>query len=270
MLNTINSTKTITRLLLLISTLFTGCSSYEKFKKQADDFEIPSMTYKVDANKVWSAVVSEVGNLMKRSSGDIDHQSQDAGVIKTKWIDNTAEMNFSDSFGSDDKIKSAKYQLVVTVSAIGKGIAESSKVTIYKRQLIENDMFQGWKEIDNDYILEKTLLYRIKRVLDMDLALEKLQKETESKKINEFKAESKQFQQQHSPAEIVPDINKENDEDSSDSTDNTDNQNKSISEPTSQSTSNSQSNSDSSPTSNPTSSPTPAINSSSSEPPEDI
>ena len=168
--------------LIFISLIFIqSCSSYEKFKRQGDDFQIPTEILNTSKEKVWASVVAVLRKF------EIEQQNQDAGVIKTKWMDNTLDLNFTDSFGSNDKIKSAKFKLIVSVENIGTKKNKASKITIYKRQLVENDTFQGWREVENDYILEKTLLYRIKRVIGIDAQIEGLQKKVEKNKIEEFK-----------------------------------------------------------------------------------
>lgn len=188
---------TLTYLGLILSIL-TSCSSYDKFKREADDFEIPSIIVNADLNRTWAAVVST----MKRF--EIEQQNMDSGVIKTKWIDNTVALNFSDSFGTTDKIKAARFKMLINVasSSTSKKNAQT-KITIFKRQLVENDVFQGWKEIETDHITEKTLLYRIQRLVAMDETIEKLQLEKESRMIKSFENQTSE------PDQLVPDMEKE-------------------------------------------------------------
>ena len=117
---------------------------------------------------------------------DIETQNQDAGILKTKWTDNTIEMNFQDSFGSSDRIKSAKFKLAVAVNKGGTEKRPQTKVFIIKKQMVEQDLFQGWKESDNDYILEKILLYRIQRVINIDRILSSKQKQIDAKNSAKF------------------------------------------------------------------------------------
>jgi hypothetical protein len=67
-----------------------------------------------------------------------------------------------------------------------KGSGEVTRVTIYKRQLIEQDFLQGWKESQTDSILEKSILYRIERSLFIDKKL----KEIEEQKNREVEKEA--------------------------------------------------------------------------------
>ncbi len=165
-------------LLLLLS--LASCASYEKFKQITQDIEIPSKIYKADYNQTWQAVIQ----VMKRY--DIAQQNQEAGYIKTRWIDNTLQVNFADSFGSNDAVKAAKFKLVVNVVKAYRGKYEVAKVSVYKRQLIEQDFLQGWKEIRSDAILEKTILYRLDRIITIDNKLRAIDKAKEKEQLESF------------------------------------------------------------------------------------
>lgn len=164
----------------LISTLLviTSCASYKQFQYIAEEFEIPSQVFKTEYSQTWQGVLQ----VMKKY--DLEMQSQEAGVIKTRWIDNTLELNFADSFGSSDAVKSSKFKLVINVVKGFRGGREVSKVTVFRRQMIEQDFLQGWKVIPSDGILEKAILYRVNRVLSIDQKLKKI----EEKKANEAEA----------------------------------------------------------------------------------
>jgi hypothetical protein len=167
--------------LLIVSFLiFSGCASYEKFRQITEELEIPSKVYKADYNQTWQAVI----NVMKKF--DIAQQNQEAGFIKTRWIDNTLEVNFADSFGSSDAVKAAKFKLVVNVVKGFRSSKEVTKVTIYKRQLVENDFLQGWKEVSPDGITEKTLLYRIGRIIATDNKLKEIDSAREKELIEKL------------------------------------------------------------------------------------
>ena len=166
---------------LLITCLlfFGGCASYEKFRQVTEELEIPSKIFRADYNQTWQAVIS----VMRKF--DIAQQNQEAGFIKTRWMDNTLEVNFADSFGSSDAVKAAKYKLVVNVVKGFRNGREVSKVTIYKRQLVEQDFLQGWKESSTDGIAEKTLLYRIERLISIDNKLREIDKAREKEQLEQ-------------------------------------------------------------------------------------
>ncbi len=164
---------------LLITSLLIlgGCASYEKFRQVTEELEIPSKVYKADYNQTWQAVIQ----VMRKF--DIAQQNQEAGFVKTRWIDNTLEVNFTDSFGSSDAVKAAKFKLVVNVVKGFRSSKEVTKVTLYKRQLVEQDFLQGWKESPTDGILEKTLLYRIERLIAIDNKLKEIDKAREKEQL---------------------------------------------------------------------------------------
>lgn len=146
-----------------------GCSSYENFKAVTEDLEIPTQVYRADYSKVWQEVM-KITNKYPR-----EVYNQEAGVIKTRWIDNTLELNFADSFGSNDSVKSAEFKLIINVVKGYRGNKEVSKVTVFKRQRIEQDFLQGWKIIRTDGILEKSILYRLERALSIEAKLQEIE-----------------------------------------------------------------------------------------------
>ncbi len=153
---------------MLASLLFFSCSSYENFKQVSEDLEIPSQVYRADYNKVWQEVM-KITNKYER-----EVYNQEAGVIKTRWRDNTLELNFADSFGSNDEVKSAQFKLIINVAKGYRGNKEVCKVTVFKRQRVEQDFLQGYKVIRTDGILEKSILYRLERALQIESKLQEI------------------------------------------------------------------------------------------------
>lgn len=155
-----------------------SCASYENFKAVTEELEIPSQVYKADYNKVWQEVM-KITNKYPR-----EVYNQEAGIIKTRWNDNTLEMNFSDSFGSNDAVKAAEFKLIINLVKGFRGNQEVTKVTVFKRQRVEQDFLQGWKIVRTDGILEKSILYRLERSLAIEERLQKIEdqkvKEAES------------------------------------------------------------------------------------------
>lgn len=156
-------------LFLFLTASLLGCSSYKQFQYIAEEFEIPTQVFRNDYSQSWQAVLQ----IMQKY--DLSLQNQEAGIIKTRWIDNTLELNFADSFGSSDSVKAAKFKLILNVVKGFRGTREVTKITVFKRQMVENDFLQGWKVVRSDGILEKTLLYRIERILAVDRRLKKIE-----------------------------------------------------------------------------------------------
>lgn len=169
--------KKLFSIVLLIS-LLEGCASYDQFKYITEEYEIPNQVYKADFNQTWQALIQ----IMKKY--DLSLQNQEAGVLKTRWIDNTLELNFADSFGSSDAVKSARFKLIINIVKGFRGTREVAKVTVFKRQMVEHDFLQGWKVVPSDGILEKSILYRIDRIINIDNKLKAIddQKSKEAEK----------------------------------------------------------------------------------------
>jgi len=151
--------------------LFGGCASYDQFRYVTEEFEIPSKVFNADYAQTWQAVLQIMAKY------DLELKNQEAGVIKTRWIDNTLEVNFADSFGGNDSVKAARFKLILNVVKGFRGNSEVSKVTIFKRQLVEQDFLQGWKVVPTDGILEQSLLYRVERLLAIDKKLKSIEQE---------------------------------------------------------------------------------------------
>ncbi len=146
-----------------------SCSSYKYFRYYERELETPTQIFHATYIQTWKAVVQ----VMKKYS--LQLKSRDNGVIRTNWIDNTKEINFSDYFGKYNTVKGAKFKLIVNVIKGYRSGRESTKVTISKKQMIERGFLQGWKLIYTDGILEKTLLYRIERILAIEKKLQKIE-----------------------------------------------------------------------------------------------
>jgi len=151
--------------------MLSTCSSYEQFRYITEEFEIPNKVYKADFNQTWLAVLQ----VMKKYN--LELTDQEAGIVKTRWIDNTLEVNFADSFGSSDAVKAARFKIILNVVKGFRSNTEVSKVTVYRRQMIEQDFLQGWKVIPSDGILEKTILYRVERNLKIAGRLKKIEEQ---------------------------------------------------------------------------------------------
>jgi len=154
---------------LMVSALLSGCSSYDNFKQVSEELEIPSQVYRADYNKVWQEVMKITNKY------DREVYNQEAGVIKTRWMDNTLELNFADSFGSNDAVKSAQFKLILNVVKGYRGNKEVCKVTVFRRQRVEQDFLQGWKIIRSDGILERAILYRLERSLAIEAKLQEIE-----------------------------------------------------------------------------------------------
>ena len=166
---------------LILSLFFiASCASYDTFKQITEELEIPTEIYKASYVQTWQAVLQ----VMRKY--DIEYENQESGKIKTRWMDNTLLVNFTDSFGSNDAVKAAEFKLVVNVSEGHSYGTKVTKVTIYKRQRVEQDFLQGWRETPTDGIQEKTLLYRVGKLIEIDNQLKSLDKLREKEQLESF------------------------------------------------------------------------------------
>ena len=165
---------------LLISVILYGCSSYEQFRHVTEDFEIPSVVLVSDFTQTWQAVLQ----VMRKY--DIAVENRQAGIIRTRWIDNTQEKNFTDSFSKNDEVRAARYKLILNVTKGFRRGREVSKVTVYKRQFLEQGFLQGWKEVPSDSITEKSILYRVQRKVAIDNKLRAIEKVREKEQLQNF------------------------------------------------------------------------------------
>jgi hypothetical protein len=163
--------------IFLICLSVTRCGSYNQFKSVTEDYEVPSQVYKANYETTWGAIKI----IIDTYNYSLELSNRISGLWKTRWSDNTLEMNFSNSLDRRFGIKSAKFKLIINVVKGYRTDREVTKVFISKRQLIQKDLLQGWKVVQSDKILEKTILYRISRILLIDKKLEQL----ESKKAKE-------------------------------------------------------------------------------------
>ena len=157
-----------------------SCSSYQQFRQITEEFDPPSQIYDATYDKTWQAILS----VMKKF--ELKTTDPEKGIFNTQWMDNTQGHNFANVFTPHRNIKSAKFQLHINAAKGYRMDREVTRVTIYKRQLIEQDILQGFKEIPSDKVLEQILLYRIKRLLAIEKYLDKIQQEKERKQLKSF------------------------------------------------------------------------------------
>ncbi len=105
----------------------------------------------------------------------MDISNAESGYLQTKWIDNTAEKNFTDSFGEADNYLKAQYRFQVSLSKGFFNHKPTIKVSIEKEQLIQKDALEGWRPVETDSIDETTLLYRIGRLIYVRIKLAKIE-----------------------------------------------------------------------------------------------
>ena len=161
----------------LFSFCWSGCVSAYRESVGDDSSQELAKYYKSDFNTAWQAVLDALKNSRLAVS------NHDAGFIQTKWTNNTAEKNFADSFGKTHAYLKAQYRLSISVSKGFYNGIPAVKVTVSKQQLIQHDILEGWHPVETDLVDERTLLYRIGRLIYIHMKLAKLEAEKIQKEI---------------------------------------------------------------------------------------
>jgi len=115
--------------------------------------------YLTDFDVAWSS------SLAALKSVRLEVANKDSGVMQTQWVENTADRNFVDSFGSADSYLKAEYRLKLQVARGFYNGKPSVTVTALRDQRVERDVLEGWKFVETDGVEENTLLYRIGRLI---------------------------------------------------------------------------------------------------------
>jgi hypothetical protein len=153
--------------ILLASLAFcaAGCMSAYRQSVGGDPEQVYSRTYLTDINTAWQAV------LQAFRASPLDITNRESGYIQTRWIDNTEQRNFADSFGGSDYLLKAQYRFRVNVAKTFYKGEPCAKVSVQKDQLVQIDVLEGWQHRESDSIEENTLLYRIGRIIYMQLKI---------------------------------------------------------------------------------------------------
>lgn len=156
---------------ILTAVSLNGCVNAYKKSVGSDTTQVFKKIYLTDFNTAWQAVL----DALKHSPLDVSNR--EGGFIQTKWTDNTAERNFTDSFGPADSVLKAQYRFRVNVSKGFYNGQPSVKVSVQKEQLVQRDVLEGWRPIETDSIDENTLLYRIGRIVYIRTKIARLEDE---------------------------------------------------------------------------------------------
>jgi hypothetical protein len=148
-----------------------------------DADQVFERTYFTNYSVAWDSVL----DALKYSRLDVSNK--ESGFIQTKWTDNTVEKNLADSFGGTDAYLKAQYRFRISISkGFNKG-TPTVKAEVQKEQVVQRDVLEGWRPVRTDSIDEKTLLYRIARVIFIKSKIAQLE-EQKVKKLLEKEAPS--------------------------------------------------------------------------------
>lgn len=131
-----------------------------------------SKIFVTDMDLVWASSVESL------KSYPIEINNREGGFLQTQWVENTQQRNFSDTYGSGKSTyHEAQLRYKVWVSQGFHDGEPSVKVSIQKEQVVKRDILEGFKPVETEPIEERSLLYRISRIVEMRAMLAKLEKE---------------------------------------------------------------------------------------------
>ena len=149
----------------LISFSLSSCTKAYLRTLTGDPSQVYQRIFATDFNTAWLSVLDALKN------SRIDINNREGGYLQTKWIDNTAEKNFSDSFGGVNAYQKAQYRIRITFAKSIYKQKAAIKISLLKEQLVQRDVLDGWHPIETDSVDEMTLLYRIGRLIQMRMKL---------------------------------------------------------------------------------------------------
>jgi hypothetical protein len=156
-------------LLILALPVAFGCvTAYEKSLPGAENLVFTKI-YRTDINTAWQAILESIKSLPP------DVTNREGGVVQTKWTENTETKNFTESFGGAQKYLQAQYRVRISASKGFYGGTPSVKIGVIKQQIVRQDALEGWRPIKSDGVDEKTLLYRIGRLIYLKTKIAKIE-----------------------------------------------------------------------------------------------
>ncbi len=144
-----------------------GCAVFHQPGVESN--RIYSKIFLIDYNTAWQSTLDGLRSFEKVK------QNRAGGIIQTAWIDNTAEKSFTDSFGGQDTFIKSRFRMTVAVAPGTYKGKPSVKVSVEKEQQLQRDALDGWKPVAADAIDENTILYRIARLIYMNIKLKKME-----------------------------------------------------------------------------------------------
>jgi hypothetical protein len=170
---------------LLVLVLSSSCMTAYRQTVGSDGSKVFSRVFLTDYLTAWQAVLESMKSLR------IDVKNQEGGFIQTRWVENTSEKAFVDSYGGAESYLKAQYRLKVSVAKAFHNGQPAVKVAIQKEQVIQRDVLEGWKTVDTDSLEENSLLYRMGRLVYMRMKLAKLEEEKNQRALQEATGEVK-------------------------------------------------------------------------------
>lgn len=167
-----------TLVLLLGALMMSGCMSAYVKSVGGDTDRVFSRIFVTDLNTAWQSVLESL------KSNQLDISNREAGIVQTRWSDNTSEKNMTDAQGSIQPYLKAQYRFRISVAEGFFNGIQSVRVGVQKEQMVQRDVLEGWIPAATDTVDENTLLYRVGRIISIRMKMEQIE---EQKKKEELK-----------------------------------------------------------------------------------
>lgn len=155
-----------------VAITLTGCALFEDRSQPVMVYGPREQLYFSDFDEVWRAVNLVLQNYPLRVS------NMDQGTIETDLI--RGDKVWTPIHKKEGGKSSLAYQLIIRVIKGKLEGKKATKVVLLKESSVQADFFSDPKQIPSDGFEERTLLYRIGREIQIERALAKAQKKTES------------------------------------------------------------------------------------------
>lgn len=167
-----------------------GCMSAYKKSVGANTDEVYTRVYRTDFNTAWQATLDALKSVR------LDVTNRDSGNIQTRWIDNTVERNMADGDGTTSLYMKAQYRYRINLAAGDYKGENGMKVSVQREQLVQRDALDDFRPIESDGVEEKTLLYRIGRIVSVRKRLSNMEEERTNKELmnNDFTVPEESFE----------------------------------------------------------------------------
>lgn len=147
----------------------TGCMTAYKRSVGANTQRTYQRVYLTDSNIAWQSALDALKSVR------LDVTNREAGLLQTRWIDNTQAKNFSDSDGSTAPYMKAQYRVKVSVAQGVYSGRKAVRVTVQRDQIAIRDALDDYRSLETDSIEENTLLYRIGRIISLKTKLARIE-----------------------------------------------------------------------------------------------
>jgi hypothetical protein len=164
-------------LLVFLLMSLAGCMTAYRRSVGATLDQTFSKVFLSDSTTVWQAMLEAL------KSYRLDVSDREAGFVQTRWTDNTSERNLVDSFGGSQIYLKAQFRFRINMDEGYFAGVKSIKLTVQREQMVQQDVLEGWRPVETDGIEERTLLYRLERLVTIRTRLAQIEKEKIEKQI---------------------------------------------------------------------------------------